>query len=248
MLPPAGEEIVDAEDLVALGEQPLAKMRADKPGARRRSRGDRPTALILAKGGEWRSECRAGRSVAGEPSCRTMKAGDAPLVYQGWTRLSRVVVRFADGQSVSREVEAHGDGAAVLAYDPARRTAILVRQFRASAFIAAGEAGPIGSDCRHRRGRRPGIDRQARGAGGKGLRLGPMERVGTGWSMPGLSTERMHFFLAEYSQKNRVGAGGGLADERASGSRPSSCPEGRLPRPSPTARSPTSRRCSSSRR
>ena len=31
--------------------------------------------------------------------------------------------------------------------------------------------------------------------------------------MPGISTERMHLFLAPYGQADRIGAGGGLKDE-----------------------------------
>jgi hypothetical protein len=31
--------------------------------------------------------------------------------------------------------------------------------------------------------------------------------------MPGVSTEKMHMFLAEYRAASRVGAGGGLAEE-----------------------------------
>ena len=31
--------------------------------------------------------------------------------------------------------------------------------------------------------------------------------------LPGISTEKMHMFLAEYAAASRVGAGGGLAEE-----------------------------------
>ena len=40
-----------------------------------------------------------------------------------------------------------------------------------------------------------------------------MESLGTIWSMPGISSERMSLFLAPYSASDRTGAGGGLADE-----------------------------------
>jgi hypothetical protein len=46
-----------------------------------------------------------------------------------------------------------------------------------------------------------------------GLRLPTLEPVGAFWSMPGVSTERMHLFLAPYGEADRVGAGGGLAAE-----------------------------------
>ena len=46
-----------------------------------------------------------------------------------------------------------------------------------------------------------------------GLRLDALEHVATLWSTPGISTERMHLFLASYRQSDRVGDGGGLAEE-----------------------------------
>jgi hypothetical protein len=45
------------------------------------------------------------------------------------------------------------------------------------------------------------------------LRLGALEPVGTVWPSPGVSTERMHMFLAPFSAPDRVTDGGGLADE-----------------------------------
>src|SRR5271165_3966249 len=57
-------------------------------------------------------------------------------VYQGWGRYLVVTVRMPDGQIVRREIEDHGSAAGVLPYDAERRTAILVRQFRAPAYFA----------------------------------------------------------------------------------------------------------------
>ena len=46
-----------------------------------------------------------------------------------------------------------------------------------------------------------------------GIRLKSMEHVGTTWTMPGVSTERMHLYLALYREADREGPGGGLAEE-----------------------------------
>ncbi|GMA77273.1 hypothetical protein GCM10025880_36900 [Methylorubrum aminovorans] len=46
-----------------------------------------------------------------------------------------------------------------------------------------------------------------------GLRLSQLEPVSTVWSLPGISTERMHLFLAPYAESDREGPGGGLAEE-----------------------------------
>jgi NUDIX domain len=48
-------------------------------------------------------------------------------------------MRLTDGAEVSREVERHGDAAAVLPYDVERRSALVVRLFRAPVLEASGE-------------------------------------------------------------------------------------------------------------
>src|ERR1700756_1477338 len=60
--------------------------------------------------------------------------------YAGWGQYLIATVRLADGTLVRREIEHHGAAACVLPYDPARKTAILVRQFRAPVFYIAGAA------------------------------------------------------------------------------------------------------------
>jgi nudix-type nucleoside diphosphatase (YffH/AdpP family) len=134
-------------------------------------------------------------------------------LHGGWTRFLIATIRLPQGGIVEREIEDHGAAVTVLPYNPARRTAILVRQFRAPALLAAGEeetleaiAGKIeGSDavaCV----RREALEEA-------GLRLDGLEPLFAGWTMPGISTERMHFFLSTYDETSRIGAGGGLASE-----------------------------------
>ncbi len=134
-------------------------------------------------------------------------------VHSGYARYLIATVRLADGNAIRREIEDHGTAACVLPYDPRRRTAILVRQLRAPVLLAVGApetleaiAGGIEdedpTDC---------IRREAMEEAG--LRVGALEPVAVLWSMPGVSTERLHLFLAVYGEADRVGDGGGLADE-----------------------------------
>lgn len=133
-------------------------------------------------------------------------------VYKGWTSLRRVTL--SDGTATfTREVEHHGSAVAVLPYDPERRTAMLVRMPRVPVLVA-GDAEilevPAGLVD-------PGEDLEAcarREAGEEaGLALGPLTLVGTFWTCPGISTERLTLFLAPYRAADRTGAGGGLAHE-----------------------------------
>jgi hypothetical protein len=59
--------------------------------------------------------------------------------YKGWARFSVVTVCLPNGQFVQREIEDHGSAVAVLAFDPERKTAILVQQFRAPPFFSSGQ-------------------------------------------------------------------------------------------------------------
>jgi nudix-type nucleoside diphosphatase (YffH/AdpP family) len=46
-----------------------------------------------------------------------------------------------------------------------------------------------------------------------GYRLGNIRKIFEAFMSPGSITEKLHFFVAEYEPKMKVGSGGGLADE-----------------------------------
>jgi nudix-type nucleoside diphosphatase (YffH/AdpP family) len=134
-------------------------------------------------------------------------------VYQGWAKYLIADIRLADGQRIKREIEHHGDAIAVLPYDPERKVAILVRQLRAPVLLAAKApdllesiAGMIDDDGPEETVRRESLEEA-------GLRLAAVEHVGRMWTTPGVSTERMDLYLAAYSSADRVGDGGGLAED-----------------------------------
>ena len=134
-------------------------------------------------------------------------------VHDGWASFLIADVTLPDGHEVTREIEDHGEAVAVLPYDPERRVALLVRQFRTPPFFAAGlpelleaPAGLLDEVDPQEGARREAFEET-------GVRLGRLDPVTTAWSMPGVSTERMHLFLAPYAEGDRTGPGGGLAEE-----------------------------------
>jgi nudix-type nucleoside diphosphatase (YffH/AdpP family) len=134
-------------------------------------------------------------------------------VHDGWAKLFVATVRLPDGRTMKREIEDHGQAVTVLPYDPQRRTAMVIRQFRAPAFHAAGiektleaPAGLLDEDDPEACARREAMEEI-------GVRLSDLEPVTVAWGMPGVSTERVHLFLAPYSEGDRVGEGGGLTEE-----------------------------------
>jgi len=136
-------------------------------------------------------------------------------VYSGYLTVDALQVRLSDGSIVSREVERHGDAAAVLPYDRERCCALVVRLFRAPVFQEAGLeaieeacAGMIseaGQDA-EATARREAYEEL-------GVRLASMDLVSRVWSSPGVSSERVTLFLAPYVAADRIGAGGGVRGE-----------------------------------
>jgi nudix-type nucleoside diphosphatase (YffH/AdpP family) len=133
--------------------------------------------------------------------------------YAGWTKLLVATVRLPDGRTFRREIEDHGEAICVLPYHPIRKTAVLVRQARLPVLYAANRqqtleaiAGVIedkdAETCAHREAMEEAH-----------LKLDSLEHVFTAWTMPGLSTERMYFYLAVYSGEPRPQLRGGVDDD-----------------------------------
>jgi nudix-type nucleoside diphosphatase (YffH/AdpP family) len=136
------------------------------------------------------------------------------VTHKRWSQMRIAELRLADGTTFLRDVEDHGDAVAVLPYDPARRVALLIRQFRTPPFVVVGDgtmlelpAGRQDEDDPLACARRELMEEV-------GLRAGTLVHVASVWTMPGLSTERAHLYLAPYSPGDRVAAGGGLAEEQ----------------------------------
>jgi nudix-type nucleoside diphosphatase (YffH/AdpP family) len=149
----------------------------------------------------------------GDLAPMTIRIEHTETIYQGFGHYLVVTLRLPDGQTLRREIEDHGVAAAVLAFDAERRTAILVRQFRAPVYFAARQPetlevvagmveGPDPAEC----ARREAFEEA-------GLALKTLDHVVTAWTMPGISTERIDLYLATYSPADRIGDGGGLPEE-----------------------------------
>ncbi len=123
--------------------------------------------------------------------------------------------RRNDGQwqGMTRDVFDRGNAAAILPYSLARRTVVLVRQFRLPAYVngyddllieaAAGLLDDASPEDRIRAEAEEEI----------GYRLHHVQKVFEAFMRPGAVTEKIHFFVAAYEPEMRVGAGGGLAGE-----------------------------------
>jgi nudix-type nucleoside diphosphatase (YffH/AdpP family) len=123
--------------------------------------------------------------------------------------------RRADGewQALTREVFERDDAAALLAYNLAQRTVILVRQFRYPAYVngyddllTEAAAGLLDKDTPESRIRAEAEEET-------GYRLKHVKKIFEAFMSPGAVTEKIHFFVAEYDPSMKIGSGGGLASE-----------------------------------
>jgi nudix-type nucleoside diphosphatase (YffH/AdpP family) len=123
--------------------------------------------------------------------------------------------RRGDGtwQTQTRETYDRGNGVTLLAYNRARRSVILTRQFRYPAYLDGYDALMIEACAGLLDEAAPDARVRAEVEEETGYRLGPIEKIFECYMSPGSVTEKLYFYVAEYAADMRVGAGGGLHDE-----------------------------------
>jgi len=112
-----------------------------------------------------------------------------------------------------RQTYDRGHGAVILPYDKRRGTVLLVRQFRYPAY-ATGHKDPLIEACAgllDADDPETCIRRETEEE--LGYRLSDVRRLYAPYMSPGSVTERLWFFVAEYSPADRISDGGGHADE-----------------------------------
>src|SRR5688572_2028295 len=107
---------------------------------------------------------------------------EVETIYDGWSKCLLAHVRLKDGTIIKRQIEDHGNAVVVLAFDPQRCCATLIRQFR-GAVIYSGQkhdlleciAGILDEDDPAAAARREADEET-------GLALGQVEHIGRYWS------------------------------------------------------------------
>jgi nudix-type nucleoside diphosphatase (YffH/AdpP family) len=141
----------------------------------------------------------------------------AELVYSGWAKLKRYTLdieKHGGGTlRAVREVHDHGHGAAVLPYDAARGTVLLVRQFRLPVYLSGTDgmlievcAGLLDGDAPEACAIREAEEEL-------GYRIRNLKAHGRIWGSPGAIAEGNWLFTADYSAADRISKGGGKIGE-----------------------------------
>jgi nudix-type nucleoside diphosphatase (YffH/AdpP family) len=148
---------------------------------------------------------------------RRIRVQEVKTLSEGSSKLKMTTLEWlrSDGnwQVQHRETYDRGNGAALLPYDPRRRTVVLTRQFRYATFVYGHDDLMIEAIAGKLEGAAPEERIREEAEEETGYRLGAIRKIGEAFTSPGSVTEKMHFFVADYDPSMRVGAGGGLADE-----------------------------------
>ncbi|MBD0824553.1 NUDIX domain-containing protein [Aestuariibaculum marinum] len=143
---------------------------------------------------------------------------DSQLLSDNYYILNKLTFKYlmSNGQWVTqmREVYDRGDGAGILLYNPQKQTVILTKQFRMPTFMNDNTDGYLVEICAgmlDKDNPEACIIRETEEE--VGYRLKEVKKVYEAYSSPGVMTEKMHFFIGEYTDYMKVNDGGGLDSE-----------------------------------
>ena len=143
---------------------------------------------------------------------------DIEVLSDNWYTLRKVGFdyrsRSGEWSAQQREAYDRGDGATVLLIDWSRRTILLTRQFRVPAYLNGhvdgmlieAAAGLVDADDPATAIRREAQEET-------GYRIDDARLVFELFMSPGSVTERVSFFVADYTADDRIDDGGGLDEE-----------------------------------
>jgi len=123
---------------------------------------------------------------------------------------------MSDGKWVTqiRECYDRGDGAGILLYNKEKGTIILTRQFRMPTYMNDNVNGMLVEICAgmlDKDNPEACVIRETEEE--VGYRLKSVKKIYEAYSSPGVMTEKMHFFIGEYTDDMKVNSGGGLESE-----------------------------------
>lgn len=152
--------------------------------------------------------------MSAQPNIRHLRE---ELLSDNWYTLKKYTFELQrrDGtwQAQSREAYDRGNGAAILLYNRSKGTVVLTRQFRLPVYINGHNGLLIEAAAGLLDQASPETRIIAEAEEETGFKVAAIEKVFEAYMSPGSVTEKLYFFIAEYADEDRSGAGGGLADE-----------------------------------
>jgi nudix-type nucleoside diphosphatase (YffH/AdpP family) len=152
--------------------------------------------------------------VSSKAEIRNLKS---TILSDEWAVLTRheFELRRRDGvwESQIRQSYDRGHAAVILPFDPARKTVLLVKQFRLPVHLEGDDGLLIEACAGLLDGDDPETCIRKEAEEELGYRLGAVRKIYDIYMSPGSVTERLSFFMAVYSPSDRISGGGGNAHE-----------------------------------
>ena len=140
------------------------------------------------------------------------------VLSNNWYLLKKITFNYqsknGDLKTHSREAYDRGNGATILLYNILNRTVILTRQFRLPTYVNGNPSGMLIEACAgllDYDNAEDAIKRETEEE--TGYVISSVKKVYEAYMSPGSVTERLFFFIAEYTHDMKAGAGGGVEDE-----------------------------------
>jgi nudix-type nucleoside diphosphatase (YffH/AdpP family) len=147
-----------------------------------------------------------------------IKIVEEQLLSDNWYLLKKITFdyRRKDGswERQSREAYDRGNGATILLYNRQRQTVILTRQFRLPTYVNGNASGMLIETCAGLLDHdQPEEAIRRETTEETGFRIRDVRKVFEAYMSPGSVTEKLFFYVAEYSPEDRPDGGGGVDEE-----------------------------------
>lgn len=140
------------------------------------------------------------------------------ILSDNWYILKKISFEYTtkkgEVQAQSREAYDRGNGATILLYNKTQQTVILTRQFRLPTFVNGNTDGMLTEACAgllDTDSPEEAIRRETEEE--TGFVVSAIEKVYEAYMSPGSVTEKLYFFIAEYTTNMKTQEGGGIDDE-----------------------------------
>lgn len=147
-----------------------------------------------------------------------IRISEEKVLSDNWYVLKKITFDYqrknGSWETQSREAYDRGNGATILLYNREQETVILTRQFRLPTYVNGNATGMLIEACAGLLDNdQPDVAIRREVEEETGYRLHAVTKAFEAYMSPGSVTEKLFFYVAEYSSNSRVADGGGVEEE-----------------------------------
>ena len=148
-----------------------------------------------------------------------VKIRQTEVLSDNWYILNKITYDFQKDddtwETQVREAYDRGNGATILLYNQEKGTVVLTRQFRMPTYINGNDSGMLIESCAGLLDQDNALDCIRKETEEEtGYKVSDVKKVFEVYMSPGSVTEKVHFFIAAYTDEMKVSDGGGLEEEQ----------------------------------